>query len=251
MASAPEKTKKRRVPRHEREMEVMEHLSELRARLFRALAIIFVASCIVWFYFNPLYDYFSAPIKPFLTKVGGQIVVTNWLEPFFIRMKMAAYGGIIISAPFWIMELWGFIAPALTPEERKPIRFLAPFTVVLFVMGVFLAHLVLPMAFKWAFGYYNSDVHLMQHMTNYIEFLAKMYLAFGLSFQLPVVLIFLAKVGLIDAPLMRRYWRQAVMVIMIFAAVITPSNDPPTMLMCAIPMAVLYLLSIVLVEKMG
>lgn len=228
----------------------MEHLSELRARLFRAAGVIIVASCIVWFYFDPLYAFFTAPIKPYLG-VGGKIVVTNWLEPFFIHMKLSVYGGIVISAPFWILELWGFISPALTPEERKPIRFLAPMTVVLFAMGVLLAHFVLPMAFRWALKYMPPGVELMQHVNDYVELLAKMYLAFGLCFELPVILMFLAKVGIINASMMRQYWRQAVMIIMVVAAVVTPSNDPITMLMCAIPMAVLYLFSIFLVEKMG
>jgi sec-independent protein translocase protein TatC len=110
---------------------------------------------------------------------------------------------------------------------------------------------VLPMAFRWALKYIPPDVELMQHANDYVELLAKMYLAFGLCFELPVLLMFLAKVGIIDAPMMRTYWRQAVMAIMVVAAVVTPSNDPITMLMCAIPMAILYLFSIFLVEKMG
>ena len=168
-----------------------------------------------------------------------------------MRMKLSMYGGIVVSAPFWIIEMWGFVSPALTPEERKPIRFLAPLTIVLFAAGVTLAHLILPLAFRWAMGYIPPDVELLQHLNDYVELLAKMYLAFGLCFELPVVLIFLAKVGIIDGGLMRQYWRQAVLVIMIVAAIVTPSNDPVTMLMCAIPMAVLYLLSIFLVEKMA
>jgi sec-independent protein translocase protein TatC len=249
MASAPDSNKKRRIPRHEREMEVMEHLAELRTRLLRCVGVILIACCIVWFYYLPIYHFFTAPFIHELAKHGGHVVFSNWLEGFFIRMKISMYGGIVVSAPFWILEMWGFVSPALTPEERRPIRYLAPLTIVLFAMGVILAHLILPMAFRWAMGYIPPDVELLQHVNDYIELLAKMYLAFGLCFELPIVLMFLAWTGIINANLMRQYWRQAVLIIMVVAAIVTPSNDPITMLMCAIPMAILYLMSIVLVDK--
>jgi len=234
----------------EREMGVMDHLAELRARVIRIAVLIAVATAIVWFYFDPLYKFFTAPIEPYLAGNNGKIVVTNWLEPFFIHMKLSLYGGIVVSSPFWIMELWGFLAPALTPEERKPVRLLAPLTVVLFAMGVVLAHLILPVTFKWAMGYMPPNTELYQHVNAYVELLAKLYIAFGIAFELPVLLLFLARLGIINAGLMRQFWRQAVIIIMVAAAVITPSNDPVTMLMCAVPMAGLYLLSIYLVEWM-
>jgi sec-independent protein translocase protein TatC len=242
--------RRKRVPRHEQEMTMMEHLAELRIRLFRAIIMIALGSVFVWYYFDPLYTFFTEPIKPYL-KSGGDLMVTSWIEPFFIHMRLALYGGLVVSAPFWVMELWGFVSPALTPEERRPLRIIAPMTVVLFAMGVTLAHLILPMTFQWAMGYLPPGARLMQSVNGYVEFLAKMYLAFGLSFQLPIALMFLARVGLIDAGLMRLYWRHAVIVIMLIAAIITPSNDPVTMSVCAAPMGFLYLLSIYLVEWMS
>lgn len=249
MSHASDSKPKRRVPRHEREMEVMDHLAELRTRLLRSVCVILIACCIVWFYYLPIYHFFTAPFIHELSKHGGHVIFSNWLEGFLVRMKVSMYGGIVVSAPFWITEMWGFVAPALTPEERRPIRYLAPLTILLFALGVLLAHLILPMAFRWAMGYIPPDVELLQHLNDYIELLAKMYLAFGLCFELPVVLMFLAWTGLIDAKMMRQYWRHAVLTVMIIAAIVTPSNDPITMLMCAIPMAILYLLSILLVEK--
>ena len=241
----------RRTPREDQEMTLVEHLAELRVRILRAGIMVAVASTLVWFYFDPLYRFFTAPILPYIGKEGGDLMVTNWLEPFFIHLKISLYGGLVASAPFWIAELWGFVAPALTPEERKPLRVLVPMTVVLFALGVLLAHLVLPATFRWALGYLPPGARLMQHVSGYVEFLAKMYLAFGLCFQLPVVLMFLARVGIIDARMMRRYWRQATIVIMLVAAMVTPSSDPLTMTLCAVPMGGLYLLSIGLVERMG
>lgn len=242
--------RKRAHPSHEREMGVLDHLGELRARLFRVIILIGLATTFVWFYFDPLYTFFTAPIREYM-KEGDQIIVTNWLEPFFLQLKLSLYGGLVVSAPFWIMEVWGFIAPALTPEERKPIRLLAPMTVVLFLMGVMLAHFTLPMAFRWSLGYLPPNVQLMQRAGEYVELLAKLYLAFGICFELPIVLMFLAKVGIIDAQLMRRFWRHAIVGIMGVAALITPSNDPITMTICAVPMGFLYLLSIYLVEWMN
>jgi sec-independent protein translocase protein TatC len=234
----------------DREMGVMDHLAELRSRVVRVAVLIAVATTIVWFYFDPLYKFFTAPIEPYLAHNNGKIVVTNWLEPFFIHMKLSLYGGIVVSSPFWIMEMWGFLSPALTPEERKPVRLLAPLTVVLFAMGVVLAHLILPVTFRWALSYMPPNTELFQHVNDYVELLAKLYIAFGIAFELPVLLLFLARIGLINSGLMRQFWRQAVVGIMVAAAIITPSNDPVTMLMCAVPMAGLYLLSIYLVEWM-
>lgn len=234
----------------EREMGVLDHLSELRVRVIRIAILIAVATTIVWFYFDPLYKFFTAPIEPYLLKNNGKIVVTNWLEPFFIHMKLSLYGGIVLAAPFWIMETWGFLAPALTPEERKPVRLLAPLTVILFAMGVVLAHLILPVTFQWALSYMPPNTELFQHVNDYVELLAKLYIAFGLCFELPIVLLFLARLGIINSGMMRLYWRHAVVIIMFAAAIITPSNDPVTMLLCAIPMAALYILSIYLVEWM-
>jgi sec-independent protein translocase protein TatC len=234
----------------DREMGVMDHLAELRSRVVRVAVLIAVATAIVWFYFDPIYRFFTAPIEPYLAHNNGKIVVTNWLEPFFIHLKLSLYGGIVVSAPFWIMELWGFLAPALTPQERKPVRLLAPLTVVLFGMGVLLAHLILPMTFQWALSYMPPNTELFQHVNDYVELLAKLYIAFGVAFELPVVLLFLARLGIINAGLMRQFWRHAVVGIMVVAAVITPSNDPITMTMCAVPMAGLYMMSIYLVEWM-
>lgn len=234
----------------EREMGVLDHLSELRTRVIRIALLIAVATGIVWFYFDPLYKFFTAPIEPYLAQNNGKIIVTNWLEPFFIHMKLSFYGGIVVSSPFWIMELWGFLSPALTPAERRPVRILAPLTVVLFAMGVVLAHMILPVTFQWALGYMPPNTELFQHVNDYVELLAKLYIAFGLSFELPIVLLFLARLGIINAGMMRQYWRHAVVIIMFAAAVITPSNDPVTMMLCAVPMAGLYILSIYLVEWM-
>jgi sec-independent protein translocase protein TatC len=231
------------------ELPLVEHLAELRTRLVRSVIMIALASTAIWFFYDPLYRFFTAPIRPYLPKEGG-LIVTNWLEPFFIQLKLSLYCGLVASAPFWILEMWAFIAPGLTPQERKPIRLLAPLTILLFLMGVVLAHLVLPMTFGWALGYMPPEARLLQKITDYVEFLAKMYLAFGVAFQLPVVLMFLASVGIVDSTLMKRFWRQAVIIIMLIAAIITPSNDPVTMMICATPMALLYLLSIFLVGRM-
>jgi Sec-independent protein translocase protein (TatC) len=148
------------------------------------------------------------------------------------------------------MELWGFIKPALTPKEREPVKFLAPFSVLLFLAGIGTGYAVLPLAYDWMVGYLGDvpDAQLLQDAAKYLLLSVKIILAFGIAFQLPVVLLFLARVGVLTSKLMVAYWRHAVVVLAALAAIFVPSNDPITMVMMAVPMAGLYLLSISLVK---
>jgi len=190
------------------------------------------------------------PIQPYIDKKLIEIVFTNLPEAFLLRLQVSFLSGLAAASPFVIMELWGFVSPALTPQERKPVLFLAPFSILLFLAGVGTGYAALPMAYKWMFSYVGEipDARLFQNAQQYILLTVKILLAFGVSYQLPIVLLFLARVGLINAELMVKYWRHAVVGISAAAAILTPSNDPLTMLMMAVPMAGLYGLSISLVR---
>jgi len=200
--------------------------------------------------FDRLYTILEFPLKPVLAHINGMITLNNITSGFFIRMEISLVSGIAVALPFIILELWGFIEPALTPEERKPVKYLAPFSVLLFLAGIGTGYACLPATFSWMALYIVDlpGVTLMQNTQDYILLTVKIILAFGIAFQLPLVLLFLARIGLITAQLMTTYWRHATVGIAVAAAILTPSNDPLTMMMMAVPMAGLYLLSIGLVR---
>ncbi|MBB6049233.1 twin-arginine translocase subunit TatC [Armatimonas rosea] len=243
--------KKKNVP-EDGQMELVEHLAELRTRIFRSLLYLIVGMVVTYNFFKPLYRIINDPLTRALVQhgVSGTIKFDSVQDAFFLKLQVSFIAGLAIALPLLVMELWGFIKPALTPKEREPVKFLAPFSVLLFLAGVGTGYAVLPLAYDWMVGYLGDvpDAQLLQDAAKYLLLSVKIILAFGIAFQLPVVLLFLARVGILTSKLMVAYWRHAVVVLAALAAIFVPSNDPITMVMMAVPMAGLYLLSISLVK---
>jgi sec-independent protein translocase protein TatC len=208
-----------------------------------------------------IFTILAYPLSPILNKVGGVMAITGIQDGFLLQMQVSFLSGLMTAIPLVGLELWGFISPALTPEERKPVKYLAPFSVLLFLAGVAVAYASLPTAYGWMASFIpdiptvpggangaNNAATLYQNAQQYLLLTVKILLGFGVAFQLPIILLFLARVGIINAGLMTTYWRHAIVLIAAAAAILTPSNDPLTMLMMAVPMAGLYLLSIGLVR---
>lgn len=233
-------------------MELMDHLAELRSRLFRSVAYIGVGMAITYNLIPYMFEFLRKPLTPILAKMpGSEIFIPGVAQAFIMWMQVCFISGISLAIPFIVLELWGFVKPALTNEERKPITFLAPFSVLLFFAGAATGYACLPAAYTWMASFVDDiqGLKVFQDAQGYVLLTFKIILAFGLSFELPVVLLFLAKVGLLTADIMTKYWRHATVGVAVFAAILTPSNDPLTMMMMAVPMAGLYLLSIGLVRS--
>ncbi len=232
-------------------MELVDHLTELRTRLIRAVAYLFIGMVIAYNLTPQIQSLLLYPLTPLLKSVDGKYVFKTIQEAFLLKMQIAFISGLVIGFPLIINELWGFIAPALTPDERKPVIYLAPFSVLLFFAGIGTAYACLPTTFGWMLSFVKEsgpEAELYQSPQDYLLLVVKLLLAFGVSFQLPMILLFLARVGLITADLMTHYWRHATVGIAAAAAILTPSNDPITMMMMAVPMGGLYILSIGLVR---
>lgn len=201
-----------------------------------------------WIFFNPIYAFLVRPISNIISDLNTKFLMTGITEPFMFRIQVCIIAGLVFAAPLITLELWGFVSPALTKEEKRPMKWVAPLSVVLFSAGVTATYLILPTTLSYLVRFLPPGAELRPSVTQSLIFIVKMFLAFGLLFELPVVLLFLAKVGIITSGTLISYWRQAVVLIAVLAAVLTPSGDFFTMLVMAIPVVGLYMLSIVLVR---
>ncbi len=228
----------------------MEHLEELRKRIFRGLIYIMLGWSIAFAITGYVYDFLAGPLlatKP----EGAKFVFTHATEPFFLKFKLALIIGLMMAMPLLMRELWGFLSPGLTKQEKRSIKLIAPFSLFLFFSGVALGYYILPAAFNFFLSYLNDypEAQLFQNPGQYVMFVVKMMFAFGLGFQMPVVLMFLAHIGVATPETMWKYWRQAIVGIGALAALLTPSGDAFSMLAIGLPMVFLYFLSIMLVGR--
>ena len=231
----------------EAEMDLFDHLDELRTRILRMLVYIAVGMGLAWTFSGPIYNFLLYPLKSSL-KDNNAMVMGDIMQGFMLTMQLSLIGGLILAAPFILAELWGFIKPALTLDEQKPVRYLTPFASLLFFSGVAVAYISLPIIYYWMTTFMPEGTELLQQVSQAIIFAAKMMLGCGLLFELPVLLLFLARVGIVNDKMLVTYWRHAVVGIFALAAVATPSPDPISCTMVALPLAVLYGLSILLVR---
>lgn len=169
---------------------------------------------------------------------------------FMLKMKLSFIVGVTCSAPVIVNQLWGFIKPALKPSERKPFSQFAPVSIFMFLLGAGFCWLILPNAIQWFASYLEEfpGTSLYQEPGTLVVFATKMLAAFGIGFQLPLVVYLLGRLGILTPDTLMQYWRQAVTFIFFFAMVITPSNDPIAMLMMAVPLSVLFIISVYLVK---
>lgn len=232
----------------DREAELTEHLEELRTRLIRSIVYIGLGSVLAWFLYDWIYSLLTEPVRHVLSTAGAKFMVTRVAEGFMIRCQVSLIAGVIFALPFVTGEVWGFVAPALTKAERRPLRWIAPTCILLFALGVVTAYFILPAAMRFFVSYIPPDAELRPTVAENIVFIVKMLLAFGLVYELPIVLMFLGKLGVVDTRMLKANWRYALVGISVLAAVATPSGDLFSMMAMAIPVTGLYVLSIFLVR---
>jgi sec-independent protein translocase protein TatC len=232
----------------ERHIALMDHLAELRTRIIRSCIYVLVGSIGGWILYDHIFHLLSAPVMPSLEKHGASYLLTEVTEGFVIKMQVSVLAGIIFALPLATLEGWRFIAPGLTHAERRAVGLIAPLSILLFAAGIGLGYLILPVGIGWLVSQSPPGATLMPSVKQTLLFVMKMCLAFGVVFQMPVVLMFFARIGLLTSAMLRSYWRHALVAIGIVAGIVTPSSDAFSMLMMAVPMAGLYALSIVLVR---
>ncbi len=240
-------------------MTLVEHLEELRTRLFVSLGAIGVASIVGWFLYGAVLRLLRSPYCETLRNLpkanrpstGCAFVFTGVLDPVVIKLKVVVFLGLFIALPVVLYELWAFVVPGLTRRERRmAVPFIAS-SVLLFAAGAALAYFTLPKGLNFLLGFAGSGFVPLLTGDRFLGFVMLLALAFGVSFEFPIVLIFLSMVGVVSSRKLRDWRRGAILFIAIFAAVITPSSDPYTMTAMMVPMILFYEGAIIVARVLG
>ena len=222
-------------------MSLMEHLEELRRRIVHSAIYLAVGFFAAWAFHDRLVGFIQAP----LVKIGKNLVFTHPMDPLNLDLQVSPLGGAILASPFILFQVWLFIAPGLYQKER---RFVIPFmaaTVGLFLAGAaFGYYWVLPSALRILIVDFGHNFTSMVTIEEYSSFFLSIILGLGISFEMPILIFFLALFGIVSPRFLWRNIRYAILAVFIVAAVICPSPDPWTMCIYAVPMLTLYLIGI-------
>jgi sec-independent protein translocase protein TatC len=227
-------------------MSFLDHLDELRKRLIACVWGLVAGCAIAFFFVQKIQDFIWVPLYRELHAVNGaKFMFTQGFEPFMLTMKVGALAGLFLSLPFIIWQLWLFIAPGLYSHEKKMAIPFVVFCTTFFVMGAAFSHyLAFPWTWKFFLGWQTEYMEFRPSIGEAFGLYVKMLLAFGLIFQMPTIVFFLARMGMVTAGFLLRHTKYAVLIIFILAAVISPGTDVVSQCLMAGPMIGLYAVSI-------
>lgn len=228
-------------------MAFFQHLGELRKRIFYALGFIMVFFMVSWAFVEKIYTWLAQPVLQFMPE-GQKLAYTALTEPFMMYIKLSFISGLFLASPFVFHQLWLFITPALYKKEKKWVFPFVFFTTFFFLLGgAFGYYYVFPWACKF-FLEIGEEFHAIITISEYFTLAFRVLLGIAVVFELPVLAFLLAKIGVLSARFLIKYFKYAVVLIFVLAAIITPTPDIVTQSMFAIPMLVLYLLSILIAK---
>lgn len=217
-------------------MSVVDHLDELRMRLVVAIVAIVIGTLVSYYYVEDILQILVAP--------AGKLYYIKPTEAFFTYMKISLVAGCIVSSPIWFYQIWAFIVPALSKGEKKVTFMVVPAAVTLFVVGVlFSYYLVLPMAIQFFIGFGTDELQPLFSIGQYIDFVIAFILPFGITFELPLILIALGVIGILSSERLRQYRKMFILVAFVVGAAISPTPDMLSQTMIAGPMILLYEIS--------
>jgi sec-independent protein translocase protein TatC len=243
--------KKGRVAKTDDAMTLTEHLAELRSRLIRSALAVVAGMMVVLAFYEPVLDFLRQPYDNLCLRRPDLVTNCDFftlgpLEGFNARLRISLYGGLILALPVVLWQIWRFVVPALHSKEKK---YAIPFvlsSVILFVIGGFFAYVTLDKGLEWLISWSGSDVQQAFQISKYVSFVGLMMAAFGIGFEFPVLLVFLQLVGAVRPRQLVEGWRVAFMLIVVLAAVITPSGDPITLALLSVPLAIFYFIAILI-----
>mgnify|MGYP000851922155 CR=1 FL=1 len=232
-------------------MSFLEHLEELRKRIIYACYGIAVGVAASFLFIQQIYDFLTAPAIATLPP-GSKIIYTQPTEAFSLYINISLIAGIVIASPFIMYQVWKFIAPGLYSNEKKFVIPFVLFSTLGFLAGAAFNHYVAYPFIMIYFASFNTpNLSYMPQLSEVFGLYIKMLLGLGIIFQMPTVVFFLAKVGVVTGRFLAAQFKYAVLIIFIVAAVVTPTGDPMTLMVFAMPMVGLYLLSIIVAWLFG
>jgi sec-independent protein translocase protein TatC len=230
-------------------MPLLDHLREFRSRLIKSSFAVVLGATIGWVLYQPIIRLLTLPFCDLgsstspTTSQCGDLYVNGILGPFNLHVKIALLSGIIFASPIWIYQLWAFITPALHKNERRITLAFAAVASPLFASGSYLAYLILPHAVDVLLGFTPNNLGNLVRFDEYLDFVLRLILIFGIAFILPLFLVALNLLGVLSGLAILKPWRVAVFLCFLFTAIFTPTPDPITMTLLAIPLCLLYFAS--------
>jgi sec-independent protein translocase protein TatC len=240
-------------PENEVRLTFMGHLRELRTRIVRSLLGLAVGMALVGGFVPRIVDGLMAPVRAALPAGKQVLVYTSAIEPMMVYIKVAIYGGLFVAAPWVLLQLWFFIAPGLYKHEKRLVfPFLFWGTLLFYLGAVFCYLVVMPQAFPAMLAFASANTLTpMLALTEQLSLVMAMLLGFALIFEVPVVIAFLAIIGLVDWRFLAKYRRHAIVINVTLAAIITPTGDPFNLALLAVPMILFYEIGIILARVLG
>ena len=236
------------------EMTIIEHLEELRTRLFKMVIAFLLGSALAWFLYDVFLEILISPLRG-LPESGqiitdGKLIFTSPTEAFFIRLKVTAFAGFVLALPVILWQIWRFVTPGLHKHEK---RYAVPFvgaSMGLFVGGVYFSFLMLPQALAILTSFAGTELVLLPRASDYLSFVLLLIGAFGLAFEFPLVLLSLTLVGVLDSRKLSRGRKFAWLGMLFASAIITPTQDPITMILMAVPLILLFEATVLIARLM-
>lgn len=226
-----------------------EHLEELRSRILKSVVVFLISFCVCYVFSHKMFQIIAMPLIS-IWKSHHKFIYTGVTEAFMTHLKLAVFGGLIISIPYTFIQAWMFIAPGLYVHEKKLFRYLLFLTPILFILGaVFAYYCVMPVAYKFFLSFEITDsaipIQAELRLEEYLSFVIHMILVFGVCFQTPILMLILTKAGLVSVGFLKSNWRMAILLISVFSAIMAPP-DLFSMIFLIIPLITLYYLSLLL-----
>jgi sec-independent protein translocase protein TatC len=225
---------------------LLSHFRELRNRVVRSAIAIVLASGVGWVFYTDIINQLASPICQ--TKISlqsspyhcGVLYINGVLGPLNLQIKIALLVGIIISSPIWIYQLWAFLAPGLYRKEKLRSLLFFSASIPFFASGAYLGYRLIPIAVRVLLGFTPHSLTNLVRFDDYLDFVLRVIIIFGIAFELPVFLIGLNLLGVISGKAILKPWRLAIFLIALFTAMFTPTGDPLTMSLLALPLVIFY-----------
>lgn len=228
-------------------MPFTSHLEELRVRLMRSLAAIGIGFAVCYFFKERLFSFLMLPLADIMPE-GSGMIFTSLPEAFFTYLKVSFFAAIFLVSPYVLYQIWKFISPGLYDSEKKYIFPFVSLSSIFFIGGALFAYfLVFPLGFKFFVAFGTDFIKPMLSMKEYLSFSMKLLIAFGIIFELPIFMFFIARIGLVDSETLIKKRKYAILLTFIIAALLTPP-DVVTQAMMAVPLIILYEISLFVVK---